>query len=586
MLPAIEDISYGFGSMLVSAMDVRELSRKQLKDQLNTIGQKEAQEAAVAAAALRSQRETAQAEVTRLEQAAKDAEELKNISVRTVRDWEEESARISPKALDALVQVLNSINPMDADLEAELRSRAKDMNTAIDSGKIEEYKKTGDRFSDFLKDLMDDEEHSISRPQLARAIAQLAAVDPEQITKAKETLAALSETLPAKQHSLTLRKISASNELQTITLEPGKITSEHVHLMESGALLSDDLYELLKKGLSATIALSAEETKDLDRTLAEKKLEVAAIASGNVTSHVTAGGMTDMTTSDVALPAPVAKDLTIINPSEPAAVSLVVNTPDPSANGVAARLGLKPTPHHERKPALDMNDALTRYADVYTRLFLDYGNEVPPAQNGNALNHIRTMVALNMMGIKENETDKIHQVEAVVNKLRCQLLPLTFNSIDEDLLRQVTGPAREKLERLNQASAALHDHIFEHSREGIDTKTALEELKRWLAEHGITTDQQIKALNQNDTLEEMLHPHELKKHEPLAKRMEQFAAAVIKQSPAIKEETGGREPTEFSTFGKAATSLQAYHDKIYSRFNETLGQLKKEMGTGIASTNG
>ncbi len=595
MLPALEDISQGFGSMLVSAMDTRDLSRKQLAEHINAIGESELQALPEAQAAYEAKRADVQAEVARLALAVKEADELKYISARDVRDWEEEEKSISPKALDAVVKVLNSISPLDGDLEEELRKRAGEMNSAIESGNLEAYKQEKFRFNEFLKDLMDSDEYGLSRVQLAKEINKLNVGDPvlnASYEEAKALLGAMPEAFVGPQYSITVRKTSGSNELESLTVEPNQITSKHVHLLESGALPSDDLYALLKKGLSAKTELSAGEISDLDRTFAEKKQEVAAISAGSVVTLPTTANDNIATAPAQSTPAGV----TMINPTGPAAIIPISSNgtgadhsgSNGTAGGLAARLGLKPTPHSERKPVLDLNDELGRYAVVYKRLFDDVGLPIPntkPGLDGKDKRHAFAAAA-----ISGTNDAKVHLTDAqlrIKEKLARHIYPLRFEKVPAEILAEIHNPAlQKKLEEFNEASEALHDHIFNHSRQGRDSLTAKDDLKLWLRNHGIEGKEQIEKLNNNQTLEEMLDPTQLKKEVDIEKQMNHFAERVMELYPAIAEENGHRTPLEFSNFAKEATALQEYYNQAHHRFDEILEQLQKEPGVSRVSANG
>jgi hypothetical protein len=562
MLPAIDDISYGFGATLVSAMDARELSRVQLKNALNTIGQRESvglqqeMERSRAAAAKR---------VEELEQAKKDAEALKTITAKDIRRWEEDDANVSPTALNAIIEVLNSHKTLTTDEIDQLRERAERLNELVEKG----HKPQKDKFSSLLKDLMDDRD--IGRPQLATALVAAASPDKlnEELTSARQQADAASQPVATKSYSITLRRNSTSQDLQIINLIPGSITAEHMHLIEAGALPSPDLYDLLRKGLEETKMLETHEAKDFDRNYA--KLRETATHTNVVT----------VTESVATTPMPDEANDVVVIPVNATDITMDVGATPTTPPSLAANLGLAPRKHTERKtPGIDLTDPVTRYTEAYMRVFTDMNLVPPPSEDGKENNGARTDLADRAFGISGKATMAPDPVRTLHPKLVRMLRPLTFDKVSDEVLDNIGSTRiRENLVRLNEAIDGLRDHVFNHSRAGIDTKFALGEAKRWLLQHGVRSDGEIRSLNNGDSLDEMVTPHELKKNMDVPEQMKRFATRLQAQYPKVAEE-GTQTPMELVSFGREATRLQDYYRGLYQRFNSQLEQLQADRTIG------
>jgi hypothetical protein len=563
MLPAIDEISYGFGASLVSAMDARELSRVQLKNALNAIGQRES-------VGLQQQMERLRAEaaqrVEELEQAMKDAEALKTITAKDIRRWEEDDARVSPTALDAIIEVLNTHKALTTDEIAELRERAERLNELVEKG----HKPQKDKFSSLLKDLMDDRD--IGRPQLATALAASASPDKlnEALAAARQQVDTASQPVAAKDYSITARRNSTSQELQIIKLTPGNITPEHIHLIEAGALPSPDLYDLLRKGLEETKALETHEVKDFDRNYLRLRETATQTNVVTVTESVTT-----IPTADAINDTPIAP---------PAVSEIVVDgsaTPTVTPS-LVANLGLAPKKQHtDRKaPALDPADALTRYTTVYMEIFTRRNLVPPPSEDGQERNKSRTEIADKVLGITGSANLAEDHVRTARNKLVRQLRPLAFEPISDDVLSLVRFDSeRQEFERLNAAMADVGDHIFHHSRAGIDAQDSLQVANSWLREHGVTSEAQIRELNNGRSLSEMITANEFKKNIDIPKQMERLAERLRQRYPQIAEE-GDKIPMELVNFGRDADALQDYYNNTYQRFDSILDRLQSEKAIG------
>jgi hypothetical protein len=514
-------------------------------------------------------REAAAKRVEDLEQAKKDAEALKTITAKDIRRWEEDDARVSPTALDAIIEVLNKHKALTGDEIAQLRERAERLNELVEKG----HKPQKDKFSSLLKDLMDDRE--IGRPQLATALAS--AASPEKLdgalTDARQQAEIVSQPLAAKNYSITARRKSTSQELQVINLNPGSITAEHVHLIEAGALPSPDLYDLLMKGLEETKLLETHEVKDFDRNYTKLRESATQTNTVTVTETVSATPSPDEVKGT---PAAVDDGITTTE------IPVIADATPVAPPSLVASLGLAPKEKHtdRKQPALDPADALTRYATIYMEIFTRRNLVPPPSEDGNERNKARTELADHIMGVVGSVHMEKDEVRIARNKLVRQLRPLAFEPISDDVLAQVRFDyEREEFERLNAAMADVGDHIFHHSRDGVDTQEALKEAHRWLREHGVTSEAQIRELNNGRSLSEMITPNEFKKNVDIPKQMERFADRLRQRYPKIAEE-GEKSPMELVTFGHKAEALQDYYSRTYQRFDSILDRLQSEQVKG------
>lgn len=542
MLPVLSDITNSFGALFAGAMDSRLLSRSQMAAELNLIGQQEQAQVLAAQQEQEARREQTTAIISQLEKALEQSAELAKIDTQTIRKWERDEAPVSDMAVEAIIKALGNRKELDSDLADELRTRAKALNAALSSGTP--FDKNADNFGSFLQDLMD--EYRISRPDLAEAIAIQARAQEltGSLEQARDLLAGLQTPIPQKNYTLTLRNDHMSNSTQIITLLPGQIKPEHLHLMEAGALPSDDLFALAVNGLNQRRPLDPAEESALSARFDEKKRQ-SLLGGTYVVSSMPTLATTPLLSTTVTSPLYTAKHAT-----------------------------KKPEPHAERhKPAAPVSDEVTRYTEAYRRVFSDFGIEPPPAENSNDHNQERTDFVNIAIASESQLTD--HQI-AMQRKLTKLLRPFTLEEIPQDVLDAVTSPtAKDKLEKLSAASKALYDHTFNHSRQASDAIAAMEELRVWLRNHDVVSNAQIRTVSMdNKGLEDFIAPHGLKKHQDCTKAMEYMLRNIAHNNPQVREETGGRLPTEFGNFARKANELRDYYHGMPERFNARLAELK------------